>query len=409
MIEQQTTDQTLDLDHLEKLNALRTPGEWSTDADADNPPHVIFDEDGEVLTYYKPDQPDGDSWGGFESADDARFVVALVNAAPQLLAELRRLRTLEAAGLQGFVDRVSGDNAAELATERAGVAALRAVASEVAEWLRNLDHNYRRGRAQPPGFGSTLHRLSQELTTACATNAGADWLTWARDALALIREHLVSDDECRCTEEFFRAEGDGQRCTHCRGQVLVKRAERLGIGPKGDQPVQTERPRAEQLIDLLQRVESLEQTSKLLVQIARGQLATCVALEQIAYADADAVSHSQVASKMRDLAREALKEIAGGQRHYLGLVAHFATRMESLLYENDATKGRFGWRGCKPGDLEPKLREEIGELVVAISEGNPEEIAREAADVANLCAMIADVAGGESGIGGADATASQTD
>lgn len=377
MIEQQATDGGgLNLDYLEALNTLRTQGEWSTDADSDNPPNVIYDQDGEVLTYYKPGQADGESWGGFESADDARFVVAMANAAPKLLAELRRPRTLEAAGLQAFVDRISGDDAGELAKERAGAAALRA-GIEGACRTRRWEDVYRAREA---------------------SGAGASWLNWAQDALALIQDHLQSDDECRCTEAFFRGDST-ERCTRCRGQAIVKRAKQLRIASQDDQTVQPEPPSPKDINDVLQRLESLEQTSCLLVKVSRGQLAMYLALERIASADNDMVLHSRTATSMRDIAQRAIGEISGTGRHYLAFIASFAGRMESLLYANDATTGQFGWRGCKPTDLLPKLREEIAELVEAAGGGDPEQIANDAADVANICAMIADVAGaGESEI-----------
>ena len=72
----------------------------------------------------------------------------------------------------------------------------------------------------------------------------------------------------------------------------------------------------------------------------------------------------------------------------------FWSLMEQKLRENEH-KG--GWAGDSPISLWKRLREEANELmaeIVAGSEIDPQEIAREAADVANFAMMIADVCGG---------------
>jgi NTP pyrophosphatase (non-canonical NTP hydrolase) len=68
-------------------------------------------------------------------------------------------------------------------------------------------------------------------------------------------------------------------------------------------------------------------------------------------------------------------------------VRWFAERMERELRAN-AYKG--GWAGCDAPWLLKRLREETRELAEAIRGGDAEDIAAEAADVANFAMMIAD-------------------
>ena len=53
------------------------------------------------------------------------------------------------------------------------------------------------------------------------------------------------------------------------------------------------------------------------------------------------------------------------------------------------------WGDLHVGALLAKLNHEVQELADALTEGDPHEIAKECADVANYAAMIADVAGRE--------------
>lgn len=74
-------------------------------------------------------------------------------------------------------------------------------------------------------------------------------------------------------------------------------------------------------------------------------------------------------------------------------VQMFAELMEQKLRENDA-KG--GWDRCTRGYLLRRLATETRELRAAVQRRtvDPVEVAREAADVANFCMMLADVMGG---------------
>ena len=74
----------------------------------------------------------------------------------------------------------------------------------------------------------------------------------------------------------------------------------------------------------------------------------------------------------------------------------FTAIMESKLSENES---KDGWTNEWFSYLLDRVREELKELEKAVNEDcPPQEIAREAADVANFCYMVADVAergGGE--------------
>jgi NTP pyrophosphatase (non-canonical NTP hydrolase) len=76
-------------------------------------------------------------------------------------------------------------------------------------------------------------------------------------------------------------------------------------------------------------------------------------------------------------------------------VVVFADAMESKLKEND-WKG--GWKNCDAARLLERVREEVDELAEAVAwerRGDNERavIGREAADVANMAMMVADVCG----------------
>jgi len=77
-------------------------------------------------------------------------------------------------------------------------------------------------------------------------------------------------------------------------------------------------------------------------------------------------------------------------------VKWFATLMEQKLRENDH---KANWTGCGIEYLMERLVQEYGELVEATwdlrkENGSPEEVIKEAADIANFCLFIADNASG---------------
>lgn len=78
--------------------------------------------------------------------------------------------------------------------------------------------------------------------------------------------------------------------------------------------------------------------------------------------------------------------------HLRDPLAVFAVEMETQLRANDH---KPGWKNDDPWTLLARLHQEAEELGAAMEEGaSPEEIAREAADIANFAMMIADVYGG---------------
>lgn len=83
-----------------------------------------------------------------------------------------------------------------------------------------------------------------------------------------------------------------------------------------------------------------------------------------------------------------LRERAGGPRP---VVLTFAQVMETKLRKSDS-KG--GWKDCNAVYLVKRLKQELQELEEALAVGSSQEIAREAADVANFAMMIADNCGG---------------
>lgn len=72
-------------------------------------------------------------------------------------------------------------------------------------------------------------------------------------------------------------------------------------------------------------------------------------------------------------------------------VQWFAEEMEKVLKEND-WKG--GWKDCSISWMIIKLSEEVGELATLFvnNADTTEEVIKEAADVANVAMMIADIA-----------------
>lgn len=73
-------------------------------------------------------------------------------------------------------------------------------------------------------------------------------------------------------------------------------------------------------------------------------------------------------------------------------VAAFALAMEDKLRQNDH-KG--GWDDCSKQYLAMRLTQEREELRSAIARGDPpEDIMKEAADIANFAMMVADLCGG---------------
>ena len=75
------------------------------------------------------------------------------------------------------------------------------------------------------------------------------------------------------------------------------------------------------------------------------------------------------------------------------VVSDFAERMEEKLAKNRHKGDRKGWLKDHPIDLWNRLDEESTELYAALKNENStfEEIANEAADVANFAMMIADI------------------
>jgi hypothetical protein len=68
-----------------------------------------------------------------------------------------------------------------------------------------------------------------------------------------------------------------------------------------------------------------------------------------------------------------------------------AERMEEKLDENRHKGNRNGWLVCSPEELLERVEQELAELRGAIASGvAPDEVWREAADVANMAAMAAD-------------------
>ncbi|HUT60667.1 MAG TPA: hypothetical protein VNA25_22710 [Phycisphaerae bacterium] len=74
-------------------------------------------------------------------------------------------------------------------------------------------------------------------------------------------------------------------------------------------------------------------------------------------------------------------------------VRAFATLMEERLRANDAEKGMAGWKAAPADRLMACLFREVAELGVAVHKLGPDDIAHEAADVANFAMMVADVCG----------------
>ena len=69
-------------------------------------------------------------------------------------------------------------------------------------------------------------------------------------------------------------------------------------------------------------------------------------------------------------------------------VIQFSRRMEAKLLKNE-WKG--GWRNKSPLERFRLLQIEVEELAEALSDGTPEDIINEAADVGNFAMMIADI------------------
>lgn len=77
------------------------------------------------------------------------------------------------------------------------------------------------------------------------------------------------------------------------------------------------------------------------------------------------------------------------------LVLAFSKRMEAKLELNRHKGDREGWLGCKVGDLLARLKQETEELETALRRVpslGTQNVADEAADVANFAMMIADLA-----------------
>jgi len=73
----------------------------------------------------------------------------------------------------------------------------------------------------------------------------------------------------------------------------------------------------------------------------------------------------------------------------------FAEAMERQLRKHDTTRGTTGWKNDTVASLMEHAEEEYGELVWAAAAERPaEEVLAEAADLANMAMMVADVCGG---------------
>jgi NTP pyrophosphatase (non-canonical NTP hydrolase) len=73
-------------------------------------------------------------------------------------------------------------------------------------------------------------------------------------------------------------------------------------------------------------------------------------------------------------------------------VLQFAEAMEQKLSENRHKGDREGWLRCDTESLLARVDEELAEVRAAIASGEPPHaVLREAADVANMIAMVADV------------------
>lgn len=83
--------------------------------------------------------------------------------------------------------------------------------------------------------------------------------------------------------------------------------------------------------------------------------------------------------------------VKGRQRAIRAEIRRFSLLMELKLRKNDH-KG--GWSNRPLTDLLASLQAEVQELIEAIQDGDPLNVALEAADVANYCCMIADNGGG---------------
>lgn len=80
-----------------------------------------------------------------------------------------------------------------------------------------------------------------------------------------------------------------------------------------------------------------------------------------------------------DTMREKLDQ--GRRRGYVG----WDRRWENCSFPSDPTGPH--------GTMMRRLREEVAELTIAVHSGNPDDIRKEAADVANFAMFIADIEG----------------
>lgn len=74
------------------------------------------------------------------------------------------------------------------------------------------------------------------------------------------------------------------------------------------------------------------------------------------------------------------------------LVERFAAAMTERLAFNERQRRKSGWEWMTPKQLLHRAEQELGELRRAVeSESHAIDVAREAADVGNFCAMLATV------------------
>lgn len=88
----------MNIEELEALRELATKGKWGT-----------FDHDNQHVVSTPLDEDGCFGYPAAESADhpDGRYVIAIHNAAPELIAAARRLEALEEA-MQQFIEEVNG-------------------------------------------------------------------------------------------------------------------------------------------------------------------------------------------------------------------------------------------------------------------------------------------------------------
>lgn len=125
------------------------------------------------------------------------------------------------------------------------------------------------------------------------------------------------------------------------------------------------------------------------------------AREHIAYGQKQCHRAETAEAALSALQAERDKEVSARGSTFRPEVIAYATAMQFKLDKNAKKKGwpeqdkhgNRGWKSCQPMFLEGKLQEEVGELLEALLGSDMEAIRHEAADVGNICMMLADNAG----------------